>query len=294
MAPAPDAPLHDLSDPRLEGGEWLFRRGGQVFGPVDSRTLAAMLYRGELDGSTPVSSGDGAWRPVSEVPIFLLHSRKAHAAVQVAREVTGARLLRERRHRRRTAAVVVATVLLVAGAAGGTWFYLQSRHRPETSPLLEDFGAGISLASAARVGEGRRGSATDALVDVPLDEPSAAPPRRAASRPPAARAGEVDGGDLVAAPKYDAARIQAVVAREQRTLAACFRDEAARSPDFQGDVPLEFAVGNDGRVAALWIDEPRFRQGPLRECLAAALGRWRFDPFPGQRPTVSLAFRIGR
>jgi hypothetical protein len=104
----------------------------------------------------------------------------------------------------------------------------------------------------------------------------------------------VEGGDLVAAPRYDAARIQAVVAREQRSLAACFREEAARSPDFRGDVPLEFAVGNDGRVAALWIDEPRFRQGPLRDCLLAALGRWRFDPFPGQRPTVSLAFRIGR
>jgi hypothetical protein len=59
-------------------------------------------------------------------------------------------------------------------------------------------------------------------------------------------------------------------------------------------VPVEFAVGNDGRVAQLWIDEPRFREGPLRDCLARALEAWRFDPFPGQRPTVSLAFGIGR
>jgi len=285
MAPGPAA-HHDLDDPRLEGGEWLFRRGGQVFGPIDSRSLAAMLYSGELDGATPVSAGDGAWRPVAEVPIFLLHARKARAAV---------RLIRERRHRRRTAALVAAALLLVAGAASVA-FVVASRG-PGTSPLLEDFGAGIGLASAARVGQGRR-AAGDDLVDVPLDE---APPGSPARRPPAARArsagapaGEVEGGDLVAAPRYDAARIQAVVAREQRSLAACFRDEAARSPDFRGDVPLEFAVGNDGLVATLWIDEPRFRQGPLRECLLAALGRWRFDPFPGERPTVSLAFRIGR
>jgi hypothetical protein len=59
-------------------------------------------------------------------------------------------------------------------------------------------------------------------------------------------------------------------------------------------VPIEFAIGNDGRVVQLWIDEPRFRKGPLEQCLTAALAAWRFDTFPGQRPTVSLAFRIGR
>src|SRR5512141_1365385 len=88
-------------DPKLEGGEWLFRRAGQVFGPIDSRALAAMLYRGEIDGATPVSSGDGAWRPVAQVPIFLVHAKKAEAGLRVEREVTGARLLKARRNRRR-------------------------------------------------------------------------------------------------------------------------------------------------------------------------------------------------
>jgi len=299
MAPGPH-PSRDLDDPRLEGGEWLFRRGGQVFGPVDSRALAAMLYRGELDPSSPISTGDGVWRPVVEVPIFLVHARKAAAAHQVEREVTGARLLRERSHRRRTMALAAGAVLLVV-AAGGAAFLAASRG-PETSPLLEDFGAGIGLASAARVGTGPRAAAADELVDVPMDAPRGAAPVRRTPASATARApgdagrpeGDVEGGDLVAAPRYDAAKIQAVVAREQRTLAACFRAEAERSPDFRGDVPLEFAVGNDGRVAALWIDEPRFREGALRDCLQGALARWRFDAFPGQRPTVSLAFRIGR
>ena len=59
-------------------------------------------------------------------------------------------------------------------------------------------------------------------------------------------------------------------------------------------MPIEFAIGNDGRVAQIWIDEPRFREGPLRDCLLRTLAAWRFDPFPGQRPTVSLAFGMGR
>jgi hypothetical protein len=139
----------------------------------------------------------------------------------------------------------------------------------------------------------------DDLVEVTLAGPDVdrAAQRRLAKRgAPGAAApssGAVDGGDLVLA-QFDEKKIQAVVGREQRTLAPCFRAEAARSPDFAGDVPIEFAIGNDGRVAQLWIDEPRFRQGALRDCLQGALAGWRFDPFPGQRPTVSLAFRIGR
>jgi len=287
---APDETLpHD--DPGLEGGEWLFRRDGQVFGPIDSRALAAMLYRGEIEGRTLVSTGDGSWRPLAEVAEFLVHAKKAKAALRVEREVTGARLLRARRNRRRAVVIALFAVLIVAGAVGGA-LHLARRSRA-TSPLLEDFGAGLRIASAARVGVTARATTEDEF-EVPLDAPTGNVPaqRRRPARTPAA-GGSVDGGELVAA-QFDGRRIQAVVGREQRSLVPCFRDEAARSPDFRGDVPIEFTIGNDGRVGRIWIDEPRFRDGALRECLARALAGWRFDPFPGQRPTVSLAFGMGR
>ena len=293
-----------LDDPRLEGGEWLFRKGGQVFGPVDSRGLAAMLYRGELDASTPVSSGDGAWRAAGEVPVFLLHAKQAEAAQRVEREVTGARQLAARRGRLRAILWGLAVALLVGGAA--VIGLLLARRPTETSALLEDFGAGISIASAARVGVGHRAAEGDDMVEVPMDPPApAASSGNGRGRASAekggglaassrrAPGGAVDGGELVAA-QFDEGKIQTIVSREQRTLVPCFRDEATRSPDFHGDVPIEFAIGNDGRVAALWIDEPRFRAGPLKDCLVKALGGWHFDTFPGQRPTVSLAFRIGQ
>jgi len=290
---APDETLlHD--DPRLEGGEWLFRRDGQVFGPVDSRALAAMLYRGEIDGRTQVSGGDGSWSALGQVPAFLLHVKKAEAGIRVEREVTGARQLRARAHRRRLVALVVVALVLVGGATG-TALWVAARRAVDTSPLLEDFGAGIRIASAARVGVSAR---AEDEFEVPVDAPAGAAqaPRRRqrpAPAPGAGAGGRVDGGDLVAA-SFDPRKIQAVVGREQRGLAPCFRAEAERSPEFRGDVPIEFVIGNDGRVAQLWIDEPRFKDGPLRECLLKALGAWRFDPFPGQRPTVSLAFGIGR
>jgi hypothetical protein len=292
--PLEDSELPD--DPALKGGEWLYRRQGEVFGPLDSRHLAAKLYRGEIDAGTPVSSDGGRWLPVGEVPIFRLHARKAEAALRVEREVTGARMLVQRKRRRNTALVVSLSVAAVAGA--GLAAYLLAPGRGRVSPLLEDFGEGIRIASARVVtGSARR---TDEEIEVALERPGApggsARPARSdrPARPPSGHGAVADsGGDLVEA-HFDVGRIQATVNREQRTLAPCFREEAARSSEFRGQVPIEFAIGNEGRVVALWIDEPRFREGPLRECLLRSLSTWRFDPFPGQRPTVQLAFSIGR
>jgi len=281
-----------IDDPALESGEWLFKKAGKLFGPIPSRRLAQMLYRGELDADAPVSQGDGSWQTVADVPIFMIHARKAQAALRVEREVTGARRLRQRRRRR--GAIVAAVLVAGAMGAGGYAAWVFAARAPERSRLLEDFGSGIRISVAATIGTGRRGADDEIAVDIERIDRERTPARRAgaASATPAAR-GEAVGGDLVAA-QYDPARIQAVVAREQRTLAECFRAEAARSPEFSGNIPIEFAVGNDGRVAQVWIDEPRFKSGPLKDCLARKLSAWRFDAFPGQRPTVALTFGIGR
>jgi hypothetical protein len=286
----------DIDDPALEGGEWLFKSAGKVFGPVPSRRLAQMLYRGEVSGETPISTGDGAWQVVADIPLFMVHVRKAEAAHRVEREVTGARMLRQRRHRR--GAMIVGGILVAAMGAGGYAAWVVANRAPERNALLEDFGSGIRISVAATVGASRRDAAEEIAVEIERLEPGRAPGRKAsgAGGGPAgsgAARGTAEGGDLVAA-QYDPARIQAVVAREQRTLAECFRAEAARSPDFAGNIPIEFAVGNDGRVAQVWIDEPRFKSGPLKDCLAGKFKGWRFDPFPGQRPTVALTFGIGR
>lgn len=281
-----------FDDPALESGEWIFKRAGKVFGPVPSRRLAAMLYRGELDGDTPVSSGDGTWQSLADIPVFMVHVRKAEAQLRVEAEVTGARLIRKRRRQRW--ALGIGIVLLAAMGGGGYGAWVLAARSAQRNPLLEDFGSGIRISVAATIGTGRRSIDDEIAVDIERPDATRSGGKARQNGTTAAPArGSAEGGDLVAA-QYDPARIQAVVAREQRTLAECFRDEAARSPDFRGDIPIEFAVGNDGRVAQVWIDQPRFKAGPLKDCLGRKLAAWRFDSFPGQRPTVALTFGIGR
>ena len=106
--------------------------------------------------------------------------------------------------------------------------------------------------------------------------------------------GEAAGGDLAVRSSWNEGNIQSVIGKEQRTLAPCLREEAQRSPDWKGQIPIEFAIGNDGRVVKLWVDEPRFKSGRLYDCVFGALQRWRFAPFPGQQPNVTMTLGIGQ
>ena len=289
MEARPIATAMSRPSPTLEAipeGDWLFEKEGRIYGPVPGAKLVELLDRGEVDARTPVAAGEGGYRPLGEVPGFAVHARKAEARQRVEREITGARLLARRRRRRRVV-VLAALSLSAAGGAGWVAFRL-ARERPwETrSALLEDFGGGVAIAMPARVGGGRRPEADD--VELPPEEPAAprgegAPPTRPPARP---REGLVQSS-------WDGAQIQAVVAREQRTLVPCIRAESDRARGWSGEVPIEFAIGNDGRVAQMWIDGERKSSAELRACLLAALERWSFKPFPGERPVVSLSFRVG-
>ncbi|HSP79424.1 MAG TPA: AgmX/PglI C-terminal domain-containing protein, partial [Myxococcaceae bacterium] len=93
---------------------------------------------------------------------------------------------------------------------------------------------------------------------------------------------------------FDQAAINRVVKKHQPSLFRCFKEEAQRSPGFSARIPLEFTIGNDGRVAKLWVDHPRFKKGPLHDCLFGELRKWPFKPYEGERATVNLAFTIGK
>ena len=280
--------------------EWLFKTNGQVFGPIPEPQLVELLFQGQIEAGTEVGLEDGSWAPLSRVPGFLVHVRKAEAHARVEAEVTGARRLAKRRGAvRLTAAAAVAVVLLLVVGIGA-WVLAVKRPWERRSRLLEDFGNGIAI-TAVRVGGGPRSLDEVAVPDVRAPALAQGGGATRATRPHGPRgpravasnsSAPIPGGGLVLA-QYDARSIQDVVARRQGALAPCLREEAQRSPDFTGQIPIEFAVGNDGRVAQLWIDEPRFKSGELKECLERKLREWAFAPFPGQRPVVSLAIKMG-
>ncbi len=284
-------------------GEWLFERAGDVFGPVGVAHLMGLFEEGRVDAATRIRREGEAWRALGAVPELVQPLREARTRMRAAAEARRA----AQRARWNASARWTALTLLIGGlvvVVAATAAYLSVR-RPwqERSALLSDFGPSVTV-DATRVtqGRGRDGAREIAVPDLrPTDGR-----RSVASAPGTAKRGaEVKGpvrGDhgaagardenAIVAARFDPASIDRVVERHKDGLAACVRDEARRSPDLAGAIPLEFAIGNDGRVVELWIDDARFKSGPLHDCLMSALQRLPFEPFSGQRPVVSLSFRI--
>jgi hypothetical protein len=281
--------------------EWLFKADGQVFGPIPEERLVALIMEGSVVADTEVAPDGGAWQPIKQISGFLVHLRKAEARARVEAEATGARKLAQPRNTLHWIAVGLGGLLLLAGAGGSAWYLAVHRPWARQSELLADFGDGIGIGTVSVGTSSRSQKHRDDEVALPAEPSEHAAPATSGAKPkqrvasashPGRSSAAMEGGGMVLA-QYDPERIQQVVARHQASLAPCVRQEARRSPDFFGDIPIEFAVGNDGRISALWIDDPRFKSGPLYECLLSTLRQWTFDTFPGQRPVVSLSFHIG-
>jgi hypothetical protein len=302
----------------VESGDepWLFRQGDLVLGPIAGHQLVEKLYTGEMTADTLIAPpGVRDFVRMGDVEAFKVHVARAAAKARVDADQ---RVERERTLRKRMiigGMVALVTLLLGIGAwQAARWFAV---HGPGSE---EDEFAGISV-ELPTITMAQAGAADEELIaypttpgrtpDKPATEPRPKPatpgtttPTQPASavaartpdkKPAAARPGvstEPDG--LQMGVEFDQGAINKVVATSQRTLFRCFKEEAERRPDFAAKVPIEFVIGNDGRVTKLWVDHPQLKQGPLYQCLLTELQKWPFKPYKGSLASVGLAFTVGK
>jgi hypothetical protein len=288
------------------GGDWLYKQGELVLGPVPGSQIIAKLFAGDLDGNSTVSPlGENLFRRVAEVDEFRVALARAeqHRKVDAAARAEQARVTRARNIKLALVGTV-ALVVAVGAAAGARWFAVHNPLKADSDELA--FGditvepPTIALARARTRGD-------EELIDYPAGGGSSAPARpssAAASRPSGPTAARTGGGGRMSDPtadpdgmqtaQFDQGAINAVVASNQRSLFVCFREEAARNPSFAAKIPLEFVIGNNGRVTKLWVDHPSYKQGAMADCLLRELQKWSFKPYEGENATVSLSFNIGK
>ncbi len=295
---------------------WLFRQGDLVLGPITGQQLVEKLYTGEMTADTLIAPpGERTFMRIGDVELFKVHVARAAAKARVDAEL---RAERERTRRKWLIIGGVAagvTVLLAIGAwQVARWFAV---HGPGGE---EDEFAGISVElptitlAQARISD-------EELIAYPTpsgktpDKPAAAsdsrpkpatpstttPPTAVAARPPDKKPAPGRTGSVSSEPdglqmgvEFDQSAINKVVASNQRTLFRCFKEEAERRPDFAAKVPIEFVIGNDGRVSKLWVDHPQLKQGALYQCLFTELQKWPFKPYKGSLASVGLSFTVGK
>jgi hypothetical protein len=318
------------SDLGSDGDNWLFRQEGLVLGPVPGKKLVEMLFAGEIDGRTEVAPmGSSSFQPLARVDHFKVHYAKAEAKkrVDVSAEQDRARSAKQRNVK----ALVLAGsgLVFLSATAAGAWYLATNTGVDD----LEAYAlANITVDPPQIWGSSGDGEGDEELLEYPGTRPPpptreptrpvataaaaatptparppAAPPTPAAVAPRpekqarptpapkkerlAAASADPDGMQTA---QFDQSAINGVVAQNQKRLFPCFKEEAERSPGFAAKIPMEFVIGNDGRVAKLWVDNPRYKDGPLYDCLFRELQKWPFKPYEGERATVGLSFNIGK
>lgn len=289
--------MHPPDDSQTGGG-WLFRHQGLLYGPVPTAVLLEKAQRGEVGPDTPVAREGEPFRRMGDEPVFAVEVARTAARIRVEREAREASRARRRRRIAWAAGLGSAALALVAGVV---WLVFWADARGFFSPDEETLAALQIHASLPTIRvelpEQREAEEFDYLLGPEPARRSGASATPAAPARAAAAAKRPErrepGDEPIIAALYDQAAIQAVLAREQRTLFPCLQEVARTDPAFRGNVPLTFTINNDGTVGRIWIDRPGFQKGPLYDCFRQKMASWRFPGFEGERPSVSLNFRVG-
>ncbi len=282
------------TDLGMTGGEWLFRQGELVLGPLSAHRIIEKLYRGELGGTSEICLlGDGHFMRLSEVEFFKLHLAKAEAKLRVEAVAQAENAQRIRRRNVRLAfAALLASVLAVGAGVVARWLAI---HNPWKSDELAFADISVEPATIALA----QARAKEDLVDYPslgqrIQRRTADRNRLASGRTDRSGRPQEEEPDGLTTGQFDRESINATVAAKQKTLYACVADELRKRPGLSAKIPIEFVIGNDGKVSKVWVDHPMFKEGSLPACLLRELGKWSFKAYPGEQATVGFSFKVGK
>jgi hypothetical protein len=277
--------ISQIFDAVTPAGDWMFKKDELVFGPLPAKQLIEKLYAGEITGSTPIAEETGEFRPLRDVPHFTMHLAKAEAKLRVQQEADHFSRGERRSWAWRLATVSLLLVSALGVAGGGAyWVVMQKQHRLQRE--IDDIpitGNPPELTAGGSTANGQ-----DDEVALPLP----GSPGGIAAHKPHHVAGHPDPDGLTTT-HYETSTIIAAELRQKGALIPCIKQELARTPGFRGDVRFSLAVGNDGKVAKLWMDDPQFKDSPLQQCFERVTGGWHFAAFEGERATLSDSFHVG-
>ncbi len=272
------------------------RKGELVLGPFSGEQLIQQLYGGEVDATTEITLlGQNEFRPIQQIDFFRVHVAKSQAKLRVDAAVNSARAQAAKTRVARLAAFSMVFLVLAIGA-------VQLARRLAHREISTDDLPGADLITMEPPTITVASRARDELLTYPLDpqKPGARPNDKTA-RPVAAKSGKgairtanADPDGMESNPTFDQDAINTVVASNQKKLYPCLIDVAKKQPEVRARIPIEFVIGNDGKVAKVWVDHPSLKDGPLSECLLKQLQKWPFKPYEGERATVNLSFSIGK
>jgi hypothetical protein len=277
---------------RTLDSDWLYQKGGQVFGPLKPRDLLELLYSGEIDKDTPIALDGTDFEALHKYGVFRVHLPKVkkHQDELAAAKVEEEEAARARLRRR--IGWSVFALLLGAGATYGGYrlVWMQKEKRAEEEKRAKE---------AALMGEIDKLMAS-VNIEPPLiglgEEPedtkeTTGKPkrRRAVARFTSGASGNSDSTELTRP------EIMAGIAKAFGGFKRCIVEQIQRDADSVPEqINLSFTINNDGAVQGASLNDRTLRDSLLAGCMSKQLALIRFRKYKGEVQNVEYPITIGR
>lgn len=268
-------------------GEWLYRQGSEVRGPIPFKSVVNKLLTGEIDLNTPVAKEGGDFHPLVRVKAFEPHLADAKKVAQkkAARKV-------------RSFVALLALPVVVALAAGGYFFWQDYQHKLALQAKVEKERLEKEAAEKQRLANLPKMELV-ALVSLGTEQDVKIHSNKKVSKGGGKKpSGSVEGPEpeeMVQSCKLTQNDIFGTMSKNLRLLNVCVEDEKSR--DTQGLLPptleLSFVVKPDGKVVDFEIGNRHYRKGPLNNCMIKAFSSIRFPSTTGTNCPVTIPIKIG-
>ena len=279
-------------------GEWLYRVGTEVRGPMPHHQVVEKLLSGEVTLDTGVAREGTDFHPIRQVKAFAPH---LEAAIEA----------HARRRAKKVRRLILATgIPVILTLASATYFL----HREYTRRVAAN--ARARLNTAPRPRQPVSDVPTLGLValvslgtqeDVKIKSAPARPAKEHLGKNlgRATRKQESQEGPASAEPQVEE-EVQSCKLTQQEIfgtlrgalakLNICVEDEKKR--DTQNLLPasleLQFVVRTSGKVADFLIGDRHYRTGPLNNCMIKAFNTITFPSSTGANCPVTIPIKIGK
>jgi hypothetical protein len=270
-------------------GQWLYRRGGEVHGPVSQKVVVDKLLKGEILPTTPIAKEGGDFHPIAQVKVFLPH-------VQQAKEMAAKRSAAKSRR------IIFLVLLLVLAGGAAAGYFVWEAHEKRVAAAERERKAKLAQLEADRAKRQASGNLDlVALVSIGSEEEvtfRGRPPRRKIR--PGKRDSKAPKEDYsqfaVQSCERSAGSIVGALGKHVSKLSVCVEEEKKR--DQSGMMPaklnIEFVVTAEGKVTEFAIDNRHYRTGIMKNCMTKVFRTVRYPPSTGSNCPVTLPLNIGK
>ncbi len=275
-------------DIKQDEGEWLYRVGAEVRGPLAHRLLVEKLLRGDIALDTMVAREGTQFYELGQVQAFAPYLAKAE-------QLRDQRQAAERR--KHMLLILVPVVVLLVGV--GCYMYhlyhvrLQQQRERERQQRIElankpppPLAPHLGLVALVSLG-----SESDVMI-----HHNAPHGKRRGHLGGGRPHGEEDENEEVQSCKLTQQEIFGTLRASLGKINVCVEDERKR--DTQNWLPqsleLEFVVRPSGKVAEFAVTDRHYRTGPMNNCLIKAFNTIIFPSSSGANCPVTIPIKIGK